>query len=205
MTAAGQTRKGPGRPSTGARERILEAGLETLLEEGFAGLSYAKVADRAGENKSLISYYFDTKQGLVGAVAELVGERITGEVLEEIRDTTRVEGLAEGLVTGLWNVMDEDPRMARLYFDLSAVSVIDDQVRLALREVKNGWRTVIGEYLVRAGVAPGEIDAASVYLVAGIQGLAIERLDEEDPERLEQARRLFVRATSQAIVPTGSR
>lgn len=180
---------------------MLEAGLETLLEEGYAGLTYTKVAERAGENKSLISYYFNSKQGLVGAVAELVGERITGQILEEIRRTTGVEDLTEGLVSGLWNVMDEDTRVARLYFDLSAVSVIDDQVHLALREVKGRWRTVIAQYLSKARVPADQIDAASIYLLAGIEGLAIERLDEEEPERLEGARRLFVRAASMVIIP----
>ena len=196
MTAVVPGQRGPGRPSTGAKERLLEAGLEVLLEEGYAGLTYTKVADRAGENKSLITYYFNSKQGLVGTVAQLVGEQITGQILEEIRDATRVEGLADGLVRGLWNVMDKDPRVARLYFDLSAVSVIDDQVRLALREVKERWRVVIAGYLTNAGVPAEEIDAASVYLLAGVQGLAIERLDGEDPDRLEKACRLFVRATT---------
>ncbi len=196
MTATVPEQRGPGRPSTGAKDRVLEAGLEVLLEEGFAGLTYAKVAGRAGENKSLISYYFRSKQGLVGAVAELVGERITVQILEEIEGRTGVEDLTEGLVRGLWNVMDDDPRVARLYFDLSAVSVIDDEVRLALRQVKERWREVLAGYLEGAGVAKQDIEAASVYLLAGVEGLAIERLDEEDPERLEAACRLFIRASA---------
>lgn len=124
-------------------------------------------------------------------MAELIGERITGEVLEVIRGTSRVEDLTEGLVRGLWNVMDEDPRVARLYFDLSAVSVIDDRVRGALREVKARWRTVIAAYLTESGVNPDQIEAASVYLLAGIEGLAIERLDEKDSEGLKVASRMF--------------
>ena len=48
-------RPGPGRPSTGARERILAAGLEVLKSEGYAGLTMAKVAARSGQNKALIA------------------------------------------------------------------------------------------------------------------------------------------------------
>ena len=40
-----------GRPSTGARERILEAAIEVLKADGYAGLTIAKVAARAGESK----------------------------------------------------------------------------------------------------------------------------------------------------------
>ena len=34
-----------GRPSTGARERILDAAIEVLKAEGYAGLTIAKVAE----------------------------------------------------------------------------------------------------------------------------------------------------------------
>ncbi|MBN8868153.1 MAG: TetR/AcrR family transcriptional regulator [Solirubrobacterales bacterium] len=196
MEAAAETRRGPGRPSSGARERLLEAGLETLLEEGYAGLTYAKVADRAGENKSLISYYFGSKQGLVGAVAEVIGGRITAEVLAELREVDTAGKIAEGMVTGLWKVMDQDPRMARLYFDLSAVSVVDDEILLALRQVKDRWREVIAAHLAEAGVAADEVPAAATFLMAGVEGLAIERLEGYEPQRLEAARRMFVRAAS---------
>ena len=46
---------------------MLDAGLETLLAEGYAGLTIAKVAARAGENKALIAYHFGSKHGLVAA------------------------------------------------------------------------------------------------------------------------------------------
>jgi AcrR family transcriptional regulator len=44
------TRSGrPGRPSTGARERILEGAIEVLKADGYAGLTIAKVATEAGD------------------------------------------------------------------------------------------------------------------------------------------------------------
>ncbi len=199
MSTLVEPARGPGRPSTGARQRVLDAGRETLLAEGFAGLSYAKVAVRAGENKSLISYYFGSKQGLVAAVAELVGEQITAEVLGEIRDSKSPQELVEGLVSGLWKMMDEDRRLARLYFDLSAVSVVDADVRAALIEMKARWRQVLCSYLAGLGVPDRSIEAAATYLLAGVEGLAIENLEHEDPDRIEAAREIFIGASSQAI------
>lgn len=199
MEAAGRSEgRGPGRPSTGARKRVFDAAVETLLEEGYAGLTYAKVAVRAGENKSLISYYFGSKQGLVAAVADVIGEQITLEVLSEIRSAETVGEIAEGMVAGLWNVMDRDQRVARLYFDLSAVSVVDDEIRLALHQVKETWREVIAGYLARSGLEPAETPATATFLIAGVQGLAIERLEGDDQERLDAARKLFVRAAAAA-------
>lgn len=194
MAIAAEEKRGPGRPSTGARERVLDAGLEVLLEEGYAGLSYAKVANLAGENKSLISYYFGSKQGLVAAVAELVGAQITAQVLNEIEGVGTISELAEGLVAGLWNVMDEDPRLTRLYFDLSAVSVVDEEIRRALLDMKRGWRTVVAGYVDSAGVDSSRVPAVAQYLLAGVEGLAIERLGTDEPELIEEASRLFIRA-----------
>lgn len=191
--------RGPGRPSTGARERVLDAGLETLLAEGYAGLTYAKVADRAGENRSLIAYYFGSKQGLVAAVAELIGERITGEVLGGIRDANSPGELVENLVTEVWKVMDDDPRLIRLYFDLSAVSVVEADIRTALLEVKSGWRQVLGRNLDRLGVPAPKVETVATFLLAGVQGLAIENLEPQEADRLDAARELFITTSSRAI------
>jgi AcrR family transcriptional regulator len=197
LPTATEEKRGPGRPSTGARDRVLEAGLETLLEEGYAGLSYAKVAEKAGENKSLISYYFGSKQGLVGEVAQQVGSRITEAVVLELGEPESVRQIASGMISGLWKVMDEDKRIARLYFDLSAVSVVDDEIRLALQKVKAQWREVITGDLAQVGVPTGEVEALEAFLLAGVQGLGIERLSAETPEdfaRLDAARDMFIRA-----------
>lgn len=47
-----------------ARERILDAALETFSEQGFDGASTRAIAARAGVNLGLLSYYFGDKLGL---------------------------------------------------------------------------------------------------------------------------------------------
>jgi AcrR family transcriptional regulator len=189
----------PGRPSTGARERILEAGLETLLAEGYAGMTTAKVALRAGENKALISYHFGSKQGLVAAAAAQLGDRITQDVLAGVADARTATGILEGIVAAISRLLAEDERIARLYFDLNAVSVVEDEVRGALREVKRRWRAVLAGLLREAGVPARRIDAATVLVIAGVEGLALERLERGETPELEQARRLFVSSAASGI------
>ena len=195
-------RPGPGRPSTGARERVLEAGLEVLKADGYAGLTTAKVAARSGQNKALIAYHFGSKQGLVAAVGRELADSITEEVIGGLERTTTVRDVARGVLDGLWRVMDRDERLARLYFDLAAVSVVEADVRAVMREMKASWREVLGELLARATDGPrggGGAEAASVYLMAGFEGLALERLDRGETPALERARELFVRSASAAL------
>jgi TetR/AcrR family transcriptional regulator len=42
----------------------LDAALEVFAAKGFAGARVQEIADRAGVNKQLINYYFDSKEGL---------------------------------------------------------------------------------------------------------------------------------------------
>ena len=110
----------PGRPSSGARERILEAALDVLKAEGYAGMTNAKVAARSGQNKALISYHFGSKAGLVAEVARAMSAAITEELLQGIGEPRDVRALARGVVDGVAAVMSRDAGLARLYFDLAA-------------------------------------------------------------------------------------
>jgi AcrR family transcriptional regulator len=193
--------RGPGRPPSGARERILEAGLEVLKADGYAGLTTAKVAARSGQNKALIGYHFGSKQGLVAAVGRELAESITEEVLGGLGRTDTVADVVRGVMDGLWRVMDRDERLARLYFDLAAVSVVEPDVREVMREMKASWREVTAGLLVAAEDGPRKRDAeaAGIYVLAGIEGLVLERLDRGETRALERAMRMFVSSAAAAL------
>jgi TetR/AcrR family transcriptional repressor of bet genes len=176
---------------------VLEAGLEVLKSDGYAGLTTAKVAARSGQNKALIGYHFGSKHGLVAAVARAVSEAITEEVLSGLERRDAVEDLLRGGLEGLWRVLDRDERLARLYFDLAAVSVVEPQVRSIMREMRVSWRGTLAELLAAAGVRDAE--AASVYVLAALDGLALERLGRGETRALRRARELFVRSLSEAL------
>lgn len=199
--AAAAARPGPGRPSSGARERLLAAGLEVLKADGYAGLTTAKVAARSGENKALISYHFGSKQGLVAAVGREVAESITAEVLDELSGDESVRQLVRNVLAGLWRVMDRDQRLARLYFDLAAVSVVEPDVRTVMREMKDLWRDVLCQRLVAAadGPPPRRAEAGAVFMIAGLEGLMLERLDRGETDALDGASKLFVAAATAVL------
>ncbi len=61
----GQRRRDPER----TRARILDAAKVEFGAKGFAGARVSDIADRAGVNKQLISYYFGGKEGLYAELA----------------------------------------------------------------------------------------------------------------------------------------
>jgi AcrR family transcriptional regulator len=185
-----------GRPSPGARERILEAAIGVLKADGYAGLTIAKVAARAGESKPLVAYHFGSKQGLVGAAGRAIAEMITDEVLAAIDGATTVEGVIRGVDAGVERVLDEDERVARLYFDLAAVSVVESDVRRTIAEVNEQWREVLIRLLTEAsdGLRPAKARVLTVMVIAGMQGMTLERIERGATPERKRARELFIRS-----------
>jgi AcrR family transcriptional regulator len=191
-TAATPARRG--RPSTGARERILEAAIEVLKSDGYAGLTIAKVATRAGESKPLVAYHFGSKQGLVGAAGRSIAEMITGEVLDAIDGATTVEAVIRGVDAGVERVLDDDERVARIYFDLAAVSVVEPEVRRTIAQVNEQWREVLVRLLTEAsdGLTPARARVLTVMVIAAMQGMTLERLERGATRERKRARELFI-------------
>ena len=194
-------RPGPGRPPSGARERVLDAALEVLKRDGYAGLTTAKVAARSGQNKALISYHFGSKEGLVAAVAREVSDAITTELLGSIGEPRTVDELVRSLAAGLWRILERDQGLQRLYFDLASQSVVEPRVRDVMREMKAAHRGVLRELLVALPDGPGArgAEAAAIYLIAGLEGLALEHLERGETPALRRARALFVRSAPAAV------
>jgi AcrR family transcriptional regulator len=194
LSDAATLRARPGRPSCGARDRLLDAGLEVMKADGYAGLTIAKVAARAGENKALIAYHFGSKQGLVAAVAAALGEQITSAVVEAVARRHTVEGIVRGALAGVWGLMDSDERLARLYFDLGGVSVVEEDVRKVMRAERSRWRSVLMDLLrdTDPRVPARRTEPLAVLIGAGIEGLALERIQVGETPALDRARELFV-------------
>jgi AcrR family transcriptional regulator len=185
-----------GRPSTGARERILDAAVEVLKSDGYAGLTIAKVAAAAGESKPLVVYHYGSKQGLVQAAGRAVAELITDEALAAVDGAATVEAVIRGVAAGVERVLDRDERVARLYFDLAAVSVVDPEIRRTIAEVNEQWRVVLTRLLTEAsdGLPGARARVLTVMVIAGMQGMTLELIERGPTPERRRALELFVRS-----------
>ncbi|HEY1709848.1 MAG TPA: TetR/AcrR family transcriptional regulator [Rhizomicrobium sp.] len=65
--------RGRGRPvgdRAAKRAELLDAAISLIAEDGFAGVSLRKVAERAGTSTGAVTYYFANKEALMAAVLE---------------------------------------------------------------------------------------------------------------------------------------
>ena len=75
VTMAGSPRRSPApdarqRDAERTREALLDAALAEFGAKGLAGARTSEIADRAGVNRKLISYYFGGKDGLYKAILD---------------------------------------------------------------------------------------------------------------------------------------
>lgn len=87
-----------------ARDAILDAAEELMVEVGPAGLRISAVAKKAGMAHPNIIHHFGSRDGLVNALADRVGERATARITNAIKQAT--EARPEDLVDAMTHVLD---------------------------------------------------------------------------------------------------
>jgi len=97
--------------------QILEAALETLREDGFAGASSRAIARRGGVNQALLFYHFGSLDSLLLAALD----RTSAERLERYRQAVGEARTVEELVGVLGQVYAEDR-------DLGHMTVVSQMV-----------------------------------------------------------------------------
>ena len=82
------------KPAGGTRQQIIDAALETLKREGFAGATSRAIARAGGFNQALVFYHFGSLDGLLLAALDHSSE----ERLTRYRQAVAEADTAEGLV-----------------------------------------------------------------------------------------------------------
>jgi TetR/AcrR family transcriptional regulator len=88
------------------KRKLLEAAMTEFAEHGYGGARVGAIAERAGVNKQLISYYFGGKEGLYRAMQR--------DWLDAEREHADVDVPAADLLRWYLHQSLTDPRVARL-------------------------------------------------------------------------------------------
>ena len=72
--------------------------------------------------------------------------------------------------------------------------MVDSDIRDVLREIKVAWRDVVSRLLLEADppVAKKNVGAVTTLMIAGLEGLTLERIERGETAELDHARKLFV-------------
>ncbi|WP_405495390.1 TetR/AcrR family transcriptional regulator [Nocardia sp. NBC_00511] len=141
-------------PAASARRaQIVQASICALAEFGYAGTSFAKIADTAEISSTrLISYHFDGKDDLMAAVVEQIVETAVQFMTPRIAAEGEYWGRVSTYITSNLEFLCQHPQQLR-----------------ALTEIRNFARTAGGVSLVDAVSSAGAVAGMHALLLGGQQ------------------------------------
>src|SRR2546425_3154879 len=168
------------------RERIMDAALETLREEGFAGTTARAIAQRGGFNQALIFYHFGSVSHLLleafrrSSVSQVAKYRAAATEVSSLSDLVEIarrlhrDDLESGSVTVVTQLMAaavSDPDLGRAILER-----FEEWIRL----VEEALRRAVGSHPLAAVIPTRE----AAYAISALF-LGIELMTRLDPERSE--------------------
>ena len=171
-------------PPTAAR--ILKAARRVVLKKGYAGLTMQAIEKESGINRSLVHYYFGSKEGLVDALVGLLFEDPAFGYSDAIMEAPPGEARAVALLDWLGRIT-ADARSARLLYELLPHMLRSAKLRTHVADLYGAYRRFDGECLASGGLADDEtLDDLGALSVAIVEGLGIQSA--VDPEGFDHRR-----------------
>jgi TetR/AcrR family transcriptional regulator, fatty acid metabolism regulator protein len=137
------------------RQQLVEALIAGVAEEGYAGASLAKVAERAKISKSVVLYHFGGKNDLIETAVAQIYDEIWRFIKPRFEAETTARGKLLTYVASELAFLEQNrPRLLALSYIL--INHRDDRGRLQLREGAEAIYLKVVGALLEEGQKNGE-------------------------------------------------
>ncbi|MFB9239036.1 TetR/AcrR family transcriptional regulator [Plantactinospora siamensis] len=180
-------------PSAGtARQRLLDAAIGQLAEQGISDLSLRQLATALGTSHRMLIYHFGSKEGLLVAVVKAIEERNREALLAMEAD---LDQSPLDVARGLWQLM-RDPAIrpqARLFFEVYSQALQGRPYASGLLDgLVEDWLRPAVARLRSLGVPEREARAQARLGLAVSRGLLLDLLTTGDEEGVDDATLLYL-------------
>ena len=186
--------------SAETRARVLDAAIECLIDEGYAGTTTKRIAERTGVSRGAQQHHFPKRHDLVvEAVTHLVKRR-----LERLRADAQRLAKAEDRVERLLDLLRQ-LFAGPLFFaslELWVASRTDDALHEALLAAERAVGRTVAERTAEAScIAAGDprfedLIALTVHM---LRGMAVQRILREDDAERDRHFELWKRVVLQIV------
>jgi AcrR family transcriptional regulator len=165
------------------RDELIEAGLEILREEGLAGFSQARIANRVGLRQGHLTYYFPTRANLLAAVASKAIVNQLASLGRMVASANSTEAAAKAITAATLN-----HRNTRVLVALNQAADREPEVRALFNELTDGFVTDLRNLLETLGLEAGEERIDMVHaLFVGLSVIELATSRARGRERSEAA------------------
>jgi AcrR family transcriptional regulator len=184
--------------------QILDAAARCFGRDGLANTTIQQIAGEAGMTKSMIHYYFESKQVLILELQAFVHERYFRRVQSKLDKLS--SGSSTQLEEALWEVFDivGDKNFLLLQLELFAEAGRDANMRNRMMLAQERTRELVemGTESVAPGDAAAELPKALALMISSqLLGLRVQELVGEDPALTKEAYRMFIAMVRRSLGP----
>jgi AcrR family transcriptional regulator len=173
-----------------AEAALLNAAAELVIEEGVHSLTLARVGERAGYSRGLVTHYFGSKQALLQRLAHATQSGFVPGLDGLPPGLDRLLQLIDGYIGALGQL--RMPNRAFLLLWAEAATAAD--LARIFRDRDEAFRTDLREDIT-AGITDATIrpdvaaEVAAVAILAQLRGIGLQRLVDSHAVDTEQLRR----------------
>lgn len=161
------------------RTALLEATISSLIERGYAGVTTAEIAERAGVTRGAQSHHFSTKAELVTAAVRHLTERLLAERLDAVLESPMSQAGLPAMLDRMWGLYTSPLFAAAMEVWIAARTDADLRAHVAqLERDVNRRVAVITETLlpdVAGRQGTPELLAATTATIRGVALLTFVR------------------------------
>jgi len=170
------------------KEKIIEATFSCIAEKGSSSFSLREVSKKAGVALSQIHYYFSNKEGLLAEAAASFMQKEQEELKEKLKNIKEPKQRIQHSIIFLRDQQINKPTILKVYFELLTMSMTNPSLAEQTKKLQEQWVNSILQEDMHLGISKKPL---ARFIVAFLDGLALQTLQDASKEELEETFVLF--------------
>ncbi|MGB4588949.1 MAG: TetR/AcrR family transcriptional regulator [Clostridiaceae bacterium] len=129
-------------------EKILQAAYECISVRGYSNVSLRDIADEAGVVLSQLNYYYNNKEGLFIEVIKMMMSKYIQEIEYHLERGTTAKEKISSLIKYFEELVDKNPKLFRLLYDLTSMALWSASVGRLLSELFEEIAQLIEKHVI---------------------------------------------------------
>jgi AcrR family transcriptional regulator len=147
----------------GVKEKILESALGSFALKGYHGTSVKDIAQDAGVNKSLLFYYFNSKENLYKSIVHYATQKAKVYLYDEPDKAMNFHEKIDKVISGYIRFFSETKHLPGIV--LQSIFGLGPDLSLSLEETSRYMRAPLVN-LLEEGIASGDIKIIDTEITA---------------------------------------
>lgn len=184
-----------------ARERLLQATIEVLMQKGYSGLTTKEVAKCAGLSNGALMHHYATKAELVVAATAAVYDEAIERGQRVAKSAKAIDSPIEGFITDCLSVYFDWPFIAAL--EVIMVARTDEELMKRILPVMEHYRNTTNELWLNvfkdAGMPLARARAILNLTLNLVRGMAVNRMWQKDEKHYRAYLKEWIKIVNEQI------